>query len=102
DGEMHTRRRVRERAAQHDRADADVARRDAVRQVDDTRLRTAPGDDRVADAGVLVVQAVVRQERDRRGARAQAGPPPAGAACPLTAASAQTASSRPSMSWRTA
>ena len=58
--------RVRQRAAQHQRARAHVVARDAVGQVDDPRLGGDARDDAVADADEVVVDAVVGQERDDR------------------------------------
>ena len=63
-------------------------RAEPVGEVDHPRLRADPGDHAVADADELVLEPVVRQERDDRNAH---GP---------FAASATSASTSPSMSWR--
>jgi hypothetical protein len=93
DGEDDRVGQVGERRPQHDRPGVDVVAGERVGQVDHARLRAAARDHRVADTDELVAEAVVGQERDDRGCHRSD--------C-LSAASASSAPSRPSTSWRSA
>ncbi len=66
-GQVDAGRAVRQRAPQDDRAGADVVPGDAVGHVDHADLGRRDGDHPVADADEVVVQAVVREEREHWG-----------------------------------
>ena len=87
DGQVHSGGHVRQRPREHRGAGAHVLARDAVREVDDAGVRADAGDHAVHDADELVGQPVVRQEGDRARHRA---------------ASASSASTRPSGVWGSA
>ena len=93
DREVDPRRRVGKRGAEHERAGADIMAGHAVAEIDDSRGWAAPGDHAMADADELVAVAVVGEEGDERAH--YAGPLAA-------AASAISASSKPTMSCRVA
>jgi hypothetical protein len=64
DREVYAGRRIWERRGEDERAPADVVASDPVGDVDHRHVGRDPGDHGAADAGELVVVAVVAEERD--------------------------------------
>ena len=92
--EMHADGEVRERVREHERALQHLLRRDAMRDVDDLRLRRDPLDHAVARADEVVLKPEVAQEGDEHAREVTAATRPATSCVSASPDDAQAACER--------